>query len=939
MLIMFSFLFPFPLTLAQETSWQTAYREYLKEYLDQNRLDQMILVDLNRDGIPELFGGNSSMISSPVEVAITFQDDKVVDLNHDGNGISGWESTIDFMIGLPTFVGLELYQDISRNEYIFFGADSVNGGDSQDGCTYEISLVEHTVFTKEIYCASVPKWEYEEGITETFTFLGLEVTEVEFERKRSDYYSTLQEVDLKLISTGYGSVSNLLDGAEIDAAINHFLNSYSNSFGEDLYLSMASEDKLRLNEFINHFIQNFSEFDITRYGDTDFLDLALWNTFINISPVEFNEDLIKYRPLYLKEEAEYYGFTEEEVVNWPFYLMSANAVDEYLTELFGVVPEKKQKYKSVGFNTFYFEDGYYFFPELMFGGEWTAVSPQVEHLYSIEDGLYYLEYSIYDFAYSDDIDFSIELKENWSQEKKHSAYKVNSGYAIIRDVVIDGVETWNIVKYESNDAALLYDDLKLYQQKPLQESNVTFDDQTGSTGYVTYLEEVLEQLNGSEPNHQGNSAITRFIEYSLQRIAMENVTAEDNQVFITKESVSDVLDHVLEAKSDVDKVLEAFAITLNKNADVVLTFHSDNLDLSMPVIVNFDQSIVEKADLVDRILVSLDGKGYFLSISVEDLKDFGSISIQFEKSSDQYLLTFLDDSGQAVDRIGHSLSLSFPADNEFSTVFMEAGGYNLGGRYDQVSQTIQISTNLSGEYRVLQNEVSINDIDHLSLDIQNAIYFMVSRGYLTLENDRFNPADNLNRNDLTMALVKMLYAYDKNLQTTYSDVEANDEYYHYIASAQNQDIIRRLDEETFNGLSYIDKEEFLALSSQTLRNKKGYDYPEDLTNYLVFIDSNKISNDVEQEIALAVQKGLNSSGGFLMPNKEISRSEAAYVLHKLFMLMYDTPSAAINAELAATPANEAIEITQDQEKSSEAIYYILLIIIVLGGQTPTALKR
>ena len=88
-------------------------------------------------------------------------------------------------------------------------------------------------------------------------------------------------------------------------------------------------------------------------------------------------------------------------------------------------------------------------------------------------------------------------------------------------------------------------------------------------------------------------------------------------------------------------------------------------------------------------------------------------------------------------------------------------------------------------------------------------------------------------------------------------------------------------------------EQVIALCSRTLADKKGYTYPENPADYLKFEDVDEISDWALETTALAVREGLIEGTGTLGPQEPISRGDAARMLYRLFMLLYEPPAAEI----------------------------------------------
>lgn len=91
-------------------------------------------------------------------------------------------------------------------------------------------------------------------------------------------------------------------------------------------------------------------------------------------------------------------------------------------------------------------------------------------------------------------------------------------------------------------------------------------------------------------------------------------------------------------------------------------------------------------------------------------------------------------------------------------------------------------------------------------------------------------------------------------------------------------------------------EQVIAFCSRTLADKKGYSYPTNPSEYLKFTDNSDISDWAVDTTALAVREKLIESGGMVEPQKNISRSEAAVILYRLFMLLYEPPVMAMDID-------------------------------------------
>ena len=236
-------------------------------------------------------------------------------------------------------------------------------------------------------------------------------------------------------------------------------NDYSRIY--DIYPLTTNSEKKALITFLSNFGQSHGAIDVKKFSDADLLDIAVNNMIGGVIPrftvVNGIEDKI------------------DSSTNWNYKPYSAKEVDKYIFDMFGVVPNKMPEYTIVSSDGVkevigMYENGYYYFIDASRGGYWSAT--QVTKMYALDDKLQYVEFTIYDFTdgsikdYSWDHTQSLEPIANWTDQTKSYAEKVTkSGYAIIHPVVIDGKNTWNLVKFETGGSFLSDEELKGFQQQ------------------------------------------------------------------------------------------------------------------------------------------------------------------------------------------------------------------------------------------------------------------------------------------------------------------------------------------------------------------------------------------------------------------------------------------------------------------------------------------
>ena len=281
-----------------------------------------------------------------------------------------------------------------------------------------------------------------------------------------------------------------------------------------------------------------------------------------------------------------------------------------------------------------------------------------------------------------------------------------------------------------------------------------------------------------------------------------------------------------------------------------------------------------------------------------------------------------------MDKLDGSVGFALPADTELSTIMVSCSGgsINWGGQYDPHTQTVTFDASYSGQYEVLENRVSIADVNTLDAQVQDAIAFLVSKGYMSLNGDLFQPDAPLTRYEFAQALVGMFFALDTSLTTSFQDVPADSPYYAYVASGEAGAIIQGYNASTFGGSDPITMEQMLALAARTLMEHKGYTEPADAVSYLsAFYDGTQVSDWARSQIALAIREGLIDRGGMLAPLDRVSRSEAALILYRLFLLLCEVPTVAPELPPVTDSGEDAALEPSPAQQAPAAVSVILPI--------------
>lgn len=437
-------------------------------------------------------------------------------------------------------------------------------------------------------------------------------------------------------------------------------------------------------------------------------------------------------------------------------------------------------------------------------------------------------------------------------------------------------------------------ELNSYIQKDESVSNITLNYSEAGKNKVKYLEEAMTQIDGTTVNDAAKGQIVTYVQSAVTDASTVNVKCSGNSAVIDGSTVTKCLNNTTDIQNDINAALDG--VTLNKTVDIIIRVMCKNMDAGETAQVTFDASILDSIGIADEIQVILGEEQHGISISTYALQNliaqYGQITVQVQKVGEAtYDIVFVDAAGNKIDQISDSLAFTMPAPNEMATVFAtySGGSDNWGGQFDGANKTIEFSTPYSGKYEIIDNAEDIKDITELDQQTSDAIKFMVSKGYFAVdESGNFNPDETLNRYMFVEALVRMFFTTDHTLTTSFTDVPEDSSYYTYVASGQKDNIVEGISETKFGGNQEVTREQIIALCARTLADKKGYTYPENPDEYLTFTDADRIGGWARNTTALAVREGLIDRGGELAPKEAVSRDEAALMLYKLFMLLYET---------------------------------------------------
>ncbi len=419
--------------------------------------------------------------------------------------------------------------------------------------------------------------------------------------------------------------------------------------------------------------------------------------------------------------------------------------------------------------------------------------------------------------------------------------------------------------------------------------------------YVEYLKTLI---SGVAPNDSAKEDIAKYIEYAIKNSCTGLVEVKGKKAMVTADDVLAEIEKAEKLRSDGEKVLAENGITLNKALKIELKLDTSGGNLKRGITVEFDNKLSELAGRFNGITVILDENRQSVGVLSSQLAKTEGACVKIRKDGKKYVLQFMDANGEKIQECGGKFTFAFESGSEYNTVLYEKDNEKniWGGINDMSNKLIEFMTSYSGTYYVEENMPDISDIDGLTDEEKEAVLYMVSRGYFTLENGCFNPYGSLSRYDFTKILVGIFYAMDYNAECTFDDVSNDNPYYDYIASSQKEEIVKGYEDNTFKGNKNASREEVISVASRTLAGKKEYSYPQNTDEYIQFVDNEEITGWENQygEIALAVREGLIDKGGILAPRANITRVDAAVILYRLYVLLYGDIPAKINTNTTSS---------------------------------------
>ena len=460
------------------------------------------------------------------------------------------------------------------------------------------------------------------------------------------------------------------------------------------------------------------------------------------------------------------------------------------------------------------------------------------------------------------------------------------------------------------------------------------DNFRGIDDYVTYFSSLISLDNPI--NENGKKEIASFMEYAVNKCSRTEVRAKNNVVTIKATDVSIVSQNAVNSMGQLLSVCQSKGIEQIRTAKTVPELVCAGIDFSKPIRCEFEIGVAESIGQASGIRIMLDeNHGIYVNqaeLSVLE-KEIDVFAVEFTKNEKDYSVVFTGKSNEAVSDISVPVWIIVPAKSDYSSVLAsyDGGTENRGGQYDKRYKRIEFSSVRSGNYQVIEEDITINDIDNVSFSANQAIRFLVSKGVLELDRkNNFRPNKEMTRYDFTKALVSMFYTIDVEAKSTYTDVKEKSSYYVYVATAESMGMTKPFAEGVFSGNEAVTNEYILSLCGKVLAEKKGYKFPDNYVEYLKFSDKEEIAASAMPYIAVAVQCGLAENSGDFLPQEAVTREKGAQILYKTFTLLYDT-SPVTTSFSAVVEADDKDVVFKDLTPIQRGVACVLITAVLALG--------
>lgn len=507
-----------------------------------------------------------------------------------------------------------------------------------------------------------------------------------------------------------------------------------------------------------------------------------------------------------------------------------------------------------------------------------------------------------------------------SQDLLYVVVEVEQGQEshIVSQSQKDGKPSYSIVSSAQGNMPL---EILLAQREQVENSpNIALDFSllplfTKEEGFVSYLHDALQDVEGSDLNPQAKGQIAQYIQTVLQQMGTVQGYAETNILVVEGEAFQSAIERQNQQESAFLALLEEENISLNQSITKNIQMVVQQMDKTIPMQVSLDRSVLMALQPGMNLHIQVAETALSLTISQEMLVEYWKDQDYFtviwgNLGENNEAIHFFNGQGEKIDKLSAPLTLTLPANSPYERVeaHYSWGQEQWGGQWDEKNSAVSFATSYSGEYTLVDGIQTITDLEKSTENQVEAIEFMLSKGFFQVEEGRFYPTAPLSRYDFAFALVGMFYGLDRDLNLDFDDVSRDSFYYAYVSSGQAGNLLPEWEENQYQGGESLSQEQVFSIIARLLVEEKGYFYPTDPSAHLEVIGAEKASDWAELSIALCYHGGIILRGEVINPQDDITRAQAATYLNRLFDLVYEPSPVSTYYHEALPP------VSQDAEK-------------------------
>ncbi|HEY9062777.1 MAG TPA: S-layer homology domain-containing protein [Pseudobacteroides sp.] len=420
------------------------------------------------------------------------------------------------------------------------------------------------------------------------------------------------------------------------------------------------------------------------------------------------------------------------------------------------------------------------------------------------------------------------------------------------------------------------------------------------TTFKDEVSKIVDQYKATSDTYNDmNEVLIRKAEKTIEDISLRRVKSVNSSVDINKVFILPQSQKAKEAKNDVEKILKPYIDEDIRDirTRINILVEGTHKELSL----NFNKDIVnvmkEKVDV--KVSTNLGNVILYNENADTQLKNGLTISLAESKKtspdiknikSTRVSMNFANPGIGILKKLSKKLGYELPygsGNPEYSAIMHESDGnvYNMGGHEDLDYKILRVSTASAGDYFIVEDKKSFEDIGKESSEMKKAVEALASKGIISgRSQNSFDPHASISRSEFTSLIIKGLNLNDDNAASDFKDVLKTAWYYNVVSIACAEGIIAGYEDKTFRGSKVINKQEIVKICAATLNERIGYYYPKNLDKYLNFVDKQSIPQWAKKFVALGNREGIivkkpdNSFKG----TSSCTRGDAAIILYRLY---------------------------------------------------------